>query len=209
VSAVVFDAMGTLFDLAPLRERLGAPALEAWFERVLHSAATLTWTHAFRPFDEVATAAFRTTAARLGFEVEPDEALELLSRLPPAPDAAAAIAAARAAGAEVAVLTNGTEQNTRALLELGALPVERVFATEHVEAYKPAPAPYEHAAESLGLEPGQVTLVATHGWDVLGALNAGLEAVWVDREEREWPFPLREPRRAPSLVEAVAAATRP
>jgi len=30
---VVFDAMGTLFDLAPVRERLGAAATEAWFER--------------------------------------------------------------------------------------------------------------------------------------------------------------------------------
>ncbi len=206
MSAVVFDAMGTLFDLEPLRERLGAPALEAWFERVQHSAATLTLTGAFRPFDEVASAAFRTTAARLGLTVEPDEALELLSRLPPAQDAAEAIAAARAAGAEVAVLTNGTEENTRRLLELGALPVEHVFATEQVGAYKPAPAPYLDAAERLGLEPRQVTLVAAHGWDVLGALNAGLQAVWVDRDEREWPFPLPEPRGAPSLPEAVALA---
>jgi 2-haloacid dehalogenase len=138
VSAVLFDAMGTLFELGPLRERLGAAALEAWFERVLHSAATLTTTYAFRPFDAVAEAAFRTTAARLGLDVEPDEALELLSRLPPAEDAAEAIATVRAAGAEAAVLTNGTEENTRRLLDLAALPVERIFATEHVEAYKPA-----------------------------------------------------------------------
>jgi 2-haloacid dehalogenase len=206
VSAILFDAMGTLFDLEPLRERLGAPALEAWFERVQHSAATLTLTYAFRPFDDVAAAAFRTTAARLELSLEPGEALKLLSRLPPAPDAAAAIGAARAAGAEVAILTNGTEQNTRTLIELAALPIEQVFATEHVEAYKPAPAPYEYAAERLGLEPRQLTLVAAHGWDVLGALNAGLEAVWVDRDEREWPFPLPEPRRAATLPRAVALA---
>jgi 2-haloacid dehalogenase len=112
----------------------------------------------------------------------------------------------RAAGAEAAVLTNGTEENTRRLLDLAGLPVERIFATEHVEAYKPAPAPYEHAAERLGLEPEQVTLVAAHGWDVLGALNAGLRAVWVDRDEREWPFPVAEPARASTLPGAVALA---
>ena len=39
---VVFDSMGTLFELTPVRERLGAAATEAWFERILHSAATLT-----------------------------------------------------------------------------------------------------------------------------------------------------------------------
>jgi FMN phosphatase YigB (HAD superfamily) len=47
-------------------------------------------------------------------------------------------------------------------------------------------------------------LVAAHGWDVLGARNTGLQAVWVDRLERRWPFPLRQPPRAPGLVEAVA-----
>ena len=40
MSAVAFDAMGTLFDLEPLRERLGAPALEAWFEHDCSTVAT-------------------------------------------------------------------------------------------------------------------------------------------------------------------------
>jgi hypothetical protein len=53
--AVVFDVMGTIFDLSPLRQRLsaaGAPegALEAWFERLLHAAATLTLVGEFQAF---------------------------------------------------------------------------------------------------------------------------------------------------------------
>jgi 2-haloacid dehalogenase len=208
MSAMLFDAMGTLFELTPLRERLGPEATEAWFERILHSAATLTLMGVFRPFDELAEAAFETTAARLQLDTSAAEALELLSQLPAAADAEEAITTARAAGAEVAILTNGTAENTRALLEGAGLEVEHVFTTADVEAYKPAPAPYEHAVEQLGLEPQQATLVANHGWDVLGALNARLQAVWVDREEREWPFPLGEPRRAAGLVEAVEAATR-
>lgn len=208
MSAVLFDAMGTLFELEPVRERLGAAATEAWFERILHSGATLSLTGVFRPFDELAEAAYRTTAARLGLEPEAGEVLELLSQLPAAPDAAEAIAAARAGGAEVAILTNGTGQNTRTLLERAGLELEQVLTTADVEAYKPAAAPYEYAVERLGLDPQQVTLVATHGWDVLGALSARLQAVWVDREEREWPFPLGAPRRAAGLVEAAEAATR-
>jgi 2-haloacid dehalogenase len=206
VSAILFDAMGTLFELTPLRERLGAAATEAWFERILHSAATLTATGIFRPFDQIAEAAYATTRARLALDAEPGEMLELLAQLPAAPDAAEAVGAARSAGAAVAILTNGTAQNTRTLLNRAGLEVDDVFTTADVEEYKPAPAPYEHAAEELGLDPRQVTLVAAHGWDVLGALNARLQAVWVDREEREWPFPLREPRRASNLVEAVELA---
>jgi 2-haloacid dehalogenase len=71
--AVVFDAMGTLFDLEPLRPRVeaaGAPpaALEAWFERILHSGASLTLIEDFRPFSphaEPRRAATLEEAARL------------------------------------------------------------------------------------------------------------------------------------------------
>ena len=210
MSALLLDAMGTLFDLAPLRERLGAPALEAWFERLLHSAASLTLVGSFSPFDELAESTLATTAARLGLEVDADEVLGALSQLPAVPDAAAAFDRAEAAGVRLAVLTNGGAENTRALLESAGLEarVERIFTTADVQAYKPAPQPYRHAARELGLDPREVTLVATHGWDVLGALGAGLQAVWVDREERLWPFPTPGPSRAPSLEEAVAHAIR-
>jgi 2-haloacid dehalogenase len=93
------------------------------------------------------------------------------------------------------------------LLEQAGLSVERIFTAADVEAYKPAPQPYLHAIDELGLaDPQQATLIAAHGWDVVGALNAKLQAIWVDRGEREWPFPLGEPRRAGSLVEAVELA---
>jgi FMN phosphatase YigB (HAD superfamily) len=54
-----------------------------------------------------------------------------------------------------------------------------------------------------------VTLVAAHGWDVLGARAAGLDAVWVDRVEHVWPFPSAEPARAPDLERAVELAVLP
>ncbi len=37
------------------------------------------------------------------------------------------------------------------------------------------------AAESLGVEVGQVRLVAAHAWDVAGALQAGCAAAFVAR----------------------------
>ncbi len=210
--AVVFDAMGTLFQLAPLRERLRAlgatgPALEAWFGRLLHSATALTLARSYRPFPELADAALRTTLAQLDLdESRAGEVLAGLAELPPYEDAEAALATAREAGLAVALLTNGAEANTRRLLERAALDrhVDEVITVDEVEAYKPAPAPYRHAARRLGADPGDIYLVAAHGWDVVGALNAGLRAVWVDRVERRWPLPVPEPPRVSGLVEAVA-----
>jgi 2-haloacid dehalogenase len=212
--AVVFDVMGTLFALSPLRERLravGAPdlTLEAWFSRLLHSATSLTLVGEFRPFPEIAETALRTTLAQQG--IDENVATNVLARLPELPpydDAEAALANARNAGLAVATLTNGSESNTRTLLEGAGLDkyVEAVITVEEVRAYKPAPEPYRHAAKRLGLDHGDISLVAAHGWDVLGAQNAGLRAIWVDRLERRWPFPLPEPPRASGLVQAVALA---
>ena len=55
---------------------------------------------------------------------------------------------------------------------------------------------------------GEATLVAAHAWDVVGGARAGLRAVWVNRDERGWPFPeeIAPHATVPGLVEA---ATRP
>ena len=211
--AVVFDALGTLFQLRPLAERLeelGAPegAFDAWFERLLHSAAATTLTGDFVPFAELARTALATAAARFGVELDPDDVLPLLARLPPYPDVRPAVGRLQEAGVAWAVLTNGGAEQTRALLEAAGLAeqVWHVVSVEEVRAYKPHPAPYRHVVELLELPPERVTLVAAHGWDVLGARAAGLDAVWVDRIEHHWPFPSAEPQRAPDLERAVELA---
>jgi 2-haloacid dehalogenase len=180
---VVFDAMGTLFDLAPLRERLGAHATEAWFERILHSAATLTILGEFAPFKELARTTLATTCAKLEFDVDQDDVLAQLQQLPPAEGAREALERADRAF----VLTNGGREGGEALLRNAGLDalVERVFGVDEVEAYKPDPRPYRLVLDELG----EATLVAAHAWDCAGALRAGMRAVWVRAEEKTWPFP--------------------
>ena len=211
--AVVFDALGTLFQLRSLAERLeelGAPkgAFDAWFQRLLQSAAAVTLTGDFVPFAELARTALATTAARLGVELDPDDVLPLLARLPPYPDARPAVERLQEAGVAWAVLTNGGTGQTRALLERAGLAeqVWHVVSVEEVRAYKPHPAPYRRVLELLELPSERVTLVAAHGWDVLGARAAGMQAVWVDRVEHAWPIPSEEPPRAPDLERAVELA---
>ena len=125
--AVCLDVMGTLFDLSAARRRLeglGAPpwTLEAWFGRLLHVAATVTLIGDYRPFPELARPALESVLARL--DLPPDgasEVLEALAELDAYPDAAPALE--RLAGADIPLvaLTNGTAQNTRALLERARL----------------------------------------------------------------------------------------
>jgi 2-haloacid dehalogenase len=199
---IVFDANGTLFDLRAAAPAVGGPVvLEAWFERVLHGAAALTFAGTWAPFDALAAAALATTCAKLGLDdVDRAAALETLQRLPPYPDALEAV---ERAGGLAAILTNGSAETTQTLVERAQLPLETILSCEEVRAYKPAPAPYELSRRRLG----DPVLVAAHAWDVAGARAVGLRAIWVDRDEQTWPLPGVEPgERASSLVEAVALA---
>lgn len=200
---VVFDVMGTLFDLDRVRAAfvgLGAdpPALEAWFQRNLHEAATLTLVEDYRPFEEIAGSALRTTLSQLGLDPDRTEPLDALGELDPYSDAAEALSRLRDGGLTVAALTNGSLKSTIKLLERGKLAdyVQHVLSCDDVKRFKPHRAPYDLARERLGATP---TLVAAHGWDIVGARAAGWDAIWVDREEQEWPFPLERPARAADL----------
>jgi 2-haloacid dehalogenase len=207
--AVLFDAFGTLFSVEPLQRRLRASGLEAWFERLLHSAASLTLAGQYAPFADLAQSTLKTTIAKLGLKQDPKQILELLQQLPPQPEAEGAFARLERARVLIGVLTNGGERHMARLLEEAGLAerVGEVVSVEEIELYKPHPAVYRHAAERLGVEPKRITLIAAHAWDVVGAKAAGLDAIWIDALEREWPFPKGKPRRvAHDLVEAVDLA---
>jgi 2-haloacid dehalogenase len=205
--AVLFDVLGTLFSLEPLQKKLRPAALEAWFERLLHSATSLTLAGGFEPFADLAESTLTTTIAKLGLEQDPKAILGALEQLPADHDAGAAFDRLERASVLIGVLTNGGEKQTRKLLEDAGLAdrVAEIVSVEEIELYKPHPAVYRHAAERLGVEPKGVTLISAHAWDIVGAKQAGLDAVWVDRLEREWPFPRGKPRSrvAHDLLEAA------
>jgi 2-haloacid dehalogenase len=205
--AFVFDAFGTLFQFAPLEKKLGSTAaLEAWFERLLHTALALAVAGEFRPFEELAASTLKTALARTEKRTNPDAVLDALANLPAYPDARPAFAKLDDTGATIAVLTNGSEDSTRRLLDAAGLEerVVEIVSAADVELYKPHPAVYRHAEERIGLDAKRTTLISAHAWDVAGAKAAGWDAIWIDRLEREWPLPKGKPRKpAHNLEQAV------
>src|ERR687888_1156840 len=156
---VIFDVLGTLFSLEAVRAKLtdaGAPpaTLEAWFERTLHGALTLTTVGEFRPFREVARAALQATLAQLELDVaQAEEILAGLSEVQPHDDAAAALDRLAGEDARIVALTNSGAQQTEEILEQAKLRdrFERVFSVSDVGAYKPDRRPYEHVVKELGV----------------------------------------------------------
>lgn len=57
-----------------------------------------------------------------------------------------------------------------------------VISVEVAGAFKPHPGVYRSAARLLGLEPGEIIMVSSNSFDVMGARTCGLRGIFVNRE---------------------------
>ena len=192
VRAVVFDAYGTLFDVASASERaketLGAkwqPLAELWRAKQLQ----YTWLRSLmgRHADF-----WHVTADALDFAMEAlgvsDAALRarlmaLYERLGAYPEARPALEALGKAGLQLAILSNGAPRMLAAAAETAGLAplLDAVLSVEQVGIYKPSPTVYRLALDHLRLWPTEILFVSANGWDACGAKAAGLRVAWCNR----------------------------
>jgi 2-haloacid dehalogenase len=187
----VFDVNETLLDLGSLDPHFerafgDAGVRRAWFLQLLQSAMVATITGTYSDFGTVGAAALEMVAERQGVSLSEEDKQRILvgmRELPPHPEVTESLERLRDAGLRLATLTNNTRQVAEAQMESSGLRgyFEQVLSADTVERLKPAPEPYRMAAESLGVEVGEVRLVAAHAWDVAGALRAGCAAGFVAR----------------------------
>lgn len=187
----VFDVNETLLDLGSLdpyfEDVFGdASVRRAWFLQMLQSAFVATITNAYSDFGALGAAALEMVAERQGVELSDGDRQRILGgmrELPPHPEVAESLGRLRDAGIRLATLTNSTQQVAEAQMESSGLKdyFEQNLSADSVSRLKPAPEPYRMAAESLGVEIGEIRLVAAHAWDVAGALRAGCAAAFVAR----------------------------
>jgi 2-haloacid dehalogenase len=187
----VFDVNETLLDLGaldPQFERIfgDASTRQAWFGQFLTSWLTATVIGVYREFGTIGGAALEMIAERQGVDLSDEDKQQILGgmqNLPPHPEVEENLRRLRDAGIRLAALTNSTQQVAEAQIDNSGLReyFEQVLSADAVQRLKPAPEPYRMAAESLGVDIGQVRLVAAHAWDVAGAMCAGCAAAFVAR----------------------------
>ena len=187
----VFDVNETLLDLRALDPHFerafgDAGVRRAWFLQLLQSALVATVTGAYSDFGTISAAALEMVAERESVDLSEEDRQHILSgmrELPPHPEVADSLDRLRDAGLRLATLTNSTQQVAEAQMESSRLRgyFEQILSADTVKRLKPAPEPYRMAAESFGVEIGEVRLVAAHSWDVAGALRAGCAAAFVAR----------------------------
>ena len=186
---IVFDVNETLLDLRALQPQFArvfgdGEVLYPWFGQVLQSALLTVVTGPYSDFGKVGRAALEMVAARRGVTLSDADAWAILGgmrTLPPHPDVLPAIERLKAAGFRLAALTNSPPAVAEAqLTNSGIAPhLDKMVSVDAVHRLKPAAEVYRHAADSFGVAPADIRLVAAHSWDVAGAMRAGCKVAFI------------------------------
>lgn len=215
---VAFDVNETLLDLSPVRATLveaGEPdsLLPLVFARTLLTGFAATAVGSWCRFRDAFDAAL-AQASGLSAEQRADVA-DAFGELAPHPDVEPALRRLTEAGVRVVTLSHGSPGVTEAGLARGGITplVERTLSSEVIRAWKPAREAYLWAAGMCHVTPDRMALVASHGWDVLGAQRAGLTGAWFPRSERSYPAVYDDPHVAADdlagVVDALLALPTP
>jgi 2-haloacid dehalogenase len=216
VAACVFDAYGTLFDLASAADACadvlgaGAPALTAlWRRKQLEYTWLLAAQGRHADFESVTAGALDFALETLAIDVAGLRArlMTLYSALAPFSDAPDALRRLEAAGLRRAILSNGTPAMLAATVASAGLSglFEAVVSVEEVGVYKPHPAVYRRAVDRLALPPQAIAFVSSNAWDAHAASAFGLQVVWCNRSgQRRERLPGAPDREIGSLAELPA-----
>lgn len=215
--AVAFDVIGTLFSLEnqrPLLVAAGLPphALETWFATSLRDLFALGVVGRLVPMAQVLEDNLRALLAAHGLTPPPariEMAIAGMAWLSPRPGALAALRTLREAGLATVALSNGSRPTTEALLErAGLTPLfDAVVSIDEVGLPKPRAEVYHAAARALGVAPAELTLVASHPWDIQGAIAAGLGAGYVS-QGASFPSCFDPPQHTAPDLEGMAGLLR-
>ena len=198
IGACVFDAYGTLFDVAAAAARCGddlgdkaGPLAVLWRTKQLEYTWLRSLMGEYVDFWQVTGDGLDYAMATLGIsgDLRP-RLMDLYMRL----DAYGEVKgrAGRPQG--------GRHQDSdpdptarRPMLEAAVKNagiddlLDDVLSVDSIGVYKPHPRVYQLAVDGLGVAAGRICFMSSNAWDVAGAANFGFRVVWVNRfgQQRE------------------------
>ncbi|MEL6411930.1 MAG: haloacid dehalogenase type II [Pseudomonadota bacterium] len=198
ITTCIFDAYGTLFDVAAAARNVAAePGREA-FAKHWPAIAThwrlkqlqYTW---LRAVMDRHTDFWEVTQNGLDWALEAEglgddeglreRLLQLYWELDAYPEVPAMLEALKAAGKNTAILSNGSPDMLNGAVSsagIGAV-LDDVLSVESVGVFKPAKVVYDLVGERFDCAPQEVLFVSSNGWDAAAAAAYGFVTTWVNR----------------------------
>lgn len=197
VKVCVFDAYGTLFDVAAaarvLAEQPGQSALaEVWPKLAADWRAKqlqYTWlraiTNEYLPFWEVTKDGldWAMEASNLDDPELREMLLALYWELPAYREVPEMLATLKARGFATAILSNGSPDMLDGAVDFAGIRtwLNTILSVEDVGVFKPAKVVYDMVGKRFDTSPDEVLFVSSNGWDAAAAAGYGFHTVWVNR----------------------------
>lgn len=191
-SVLVFDVNETLLDIesiAPLFGELFGDErmLREWFAQLVMYSMSITLAGSYVTFPVLGQGVLRMLGDIYQVNVTENDADRLktaLLTMPAHPDTADGLAALRDNGFRLVTLSNSppNPDGPTALQHSGlAGYFEHQLSVDARGVFKPSPAVYRYACETLGVAPADCMMVAAHVWDIIGAQNVGFGGALITR----------------------------
>ncbi len=192
IDACVFDAYGTLFDVAAAasqcRDALGDKADELsaiWRTRQLEYTWLRSLMDEYVEFWQVTGDGLDYALAALGIDDKAlrERLMEIYMRLDAYPEVKDVLTTVKGGGMQTAVLSNGSPKMLAAAVENAGIAdlLNDVFSVDSIGIYKPHPSVYQMAVDGLNVEAGRICFMSSNAWDAAAAANFGCRVVWVNR----------------------------
>jgi 2-haloacid dehalogenase len=192
IDACVFDAYGTLFDVSSvargaqdaLGERWQALS-DLWRSKQLQ----YTWLRGLAghhaEFWQVTGDALDYAMATHGIEDSAlrERLMNLYLSISAYPEVPAMLAALKAKGKKLAILSNGSPAMLAAAVENSGIAeyFDAVLSVEEVGVYKPHPDVYGLVPRKLGVAKESVCFLSSNSWDAYSAKAFGFRVLWCNR----------------------------
>lgn len=192
---LAFDVYGTLIDtqgvVSKSKELVGNKAEEfsrTWRDKQLEYSFRRGLMQNYENFAVCTRNALDYTC---GFykvpltEEQKDELLCIYRVLPAFNDVKEGLASLKAANFRIYAFSNGTEDAVETLLKAAGIRdfFLGVVSVDDLKSFKPNPGVYSHFLRKSGASGSSAWLISSNPFDVIGAISAGMKAVWVRRSQ--------------------------
>ena len=191
ITAVVFDAYGTLYavqSVAEITEKTypgyGGIITQIWRLKQLEYTWLRTLMRRYEDFSVITRDSLIYTLRGLGLKHDEAALAAIMDKylhLDLYPDAMAALRAMK--DRKLAILSNGSTAMLNALVRNTGLEgvLDATLSIDSTKMFKPSPDAYALVEARLGVKPADVLFVSSNPFDVSGAKAFGFRVAWIER----------------------------
>ncbi len=192
--ALAFDMYGTLVDPLRIWTQLeqhlpGGSAVrmaEIWRQKQLEYSFRLTVMEQYEDFEQITRKALDYALAAVNGQLTSEQKQQLMAQyndLTLFPDVQSGLEQLQAKGHTMVVFSNGSPAMLSAIMQAAHLEpyFQSFISVDEIKMYKPSPKAYQLVANRLQRPIGEVRLISSNPFDIMGASNAGMQATWINR----------------------------